>query len=92
MVFGQPMLRTEISIAVLTLKRENLFGATVLTLHCSSLTNAVRLFLALQFKCLLSVHWLLTPALTNTLFSKDKVALSDGGIAKGEGSSKTYSQ
>ncbi len=45
MVFRQPMLCAEISIAVGALKGKNLFGAAVLTLHRFSLANAVRLFL-----------------------------------------------
>jgi hypothetical protein len=45
MVFRQPMFRAEISIAVWTLERKNLFGVAVLTLHLSSLTNAIRLSL-----------------------------------------------
>ena len=82
MVFWQPMFRAEISIAVGTLKGKNLFGAAVLTFHCSSLANAVRFFLTLQFKCLFGdeITWLNTRS--NEHYFQKVVGLPNGGVGR----------
>jgi len=43
MIFRQPMLSTEVSLAIGAPKRKRLFGAAILALHRYSLANTVRL-------------------------------------------------